>query len=102
MLPVVREYDVPVTLFVYPSAIGKAPYAMTWPQLDALRRSGLFDIESHTYWHPNFTAEKRRLSSSAYKAFITMQLSTSRAVLKKRLGVEADLSPGHSVSTTTN
>ena len=39
MLPVVREYHVPVTLFVYPSAISNASYAMTWTQLDALRRT---------------------------------------------------------------
>ena len=30
MLPVVREYHVPVTLFIYPSAISNASYAMTW------------------------------------------------------------------------
>lgn len=91
MLPVVREYQVPVTLFVYPSAIGNASYAMTWTQLDALRGTGLFDIQSHTYWHPNFKTEKRRLSPGAYRAFVTVQLIKSRAVLKDKLGIDADL-----------
>ena len=91
MLPVAREYHVPVTLFIYPSAISNASYAMTWEQLDALHRTGLFDIQSHAYWHPNFTTEKRRLSPTAYRAFATMQLVKSKAVLKNRLGVEADL-----------
>ena len=91
MLAVVREYQVPVTLFVYPSAISNASYAMTWTQLDALRRSGFFDIQSHTYWHPNFKTEKRQRSPSAYRAFVTTQLVKSRAVLKDKLGVEADL-----------
>lgn len=49
MAPVVREYGIPVTLFIYPSAISNAPYAMTWDQLDRLRQTGLFDIQPHTY-----------------------------------------------------
>jgi peptidoglycan/xylan/chitin deacetylase (PgdA/CDA1 family) len=30
MFPLVRRYNIPVTLFIYPSAISNAPYAMTW------------------------------------------------------------------------
>jgi peptidoglycan/xylan/chitin deacetylase (PgdA/CDA1 family) len=91
MLPVVREYHVPVTLFIYPSAISNASYAMTWEQLDALHRTGLFDIQSHTYWHPNFKTEKRRLSPTAYRTFVKMQFGKSRSALKDKLGVEADM-----------
>ena len=91
MLPVVRDRGVPVTLFIYPSAISRASYAMTWEQLDALRRTGLFDIQSHTYWHPNFGKEERRLSAAAYGAFAATQLTKARTVLRQRLGVQADL-----------
>lgn len=91
MLPIVREYRVPVSLFIYPSAISNASYAMTWEQLDALHRTGLFDIQSHSYWHPNFKTEKRTLSPAAYRAFATMQLVKSKTVLDKKLGVEANL-----------
>lgn len=91
MLPIVREYHVPVTLFIYPSAISNASYAMTWGQLDALRHTGLFDIQSHTYWHPNFKTERRRLSPTAYRTFATIQFVKSRTVLHDKLGVEADL-----------
>jgi peptidoglycan/xylan/chitin deacetylase (PgdA/CDA1 family) len=91
MLPIVREYRVPVTLFIYPSAISNASYAMTWDQLAALRRTGLFDIQSHTYWHPNFNTERRRLSSDAYRAFVTMQLVKPKTVLRQKLGIDADL-----------
>jgi hypothetical protein len=44
----------PVTLFIYPSAISNAPYALTWAKLSEMARSGLVDEQSHTYWHPNF------------------------------------------------
>ena len=91
MLPVVREYNVPVTLFVYPSAISNASYAMTWEQLDALHRTGLFDIQSHTYWHPNFKTEKRRQSHTAYQAFAAVQFVKAKTVLEHKFGGDADL-----------
>ena len=91
MLPLVRRHRIPVTLFIYPSAISNAAYAMTWPQLQELKDSGLFDIESHTYWHPNFKTEKRRLTPDAYEEFVRMQLGKPRQVLKTKLGTAADL-----------
>jgi peptidoglycan/xylan/chitin deacetylase (PgdA/CDA1 family) len=91
MLPRIRQSQVPVTLFVYPSAISNASYAMTWHQLEALRDSELVDIQSHTYWHPNFTTEKRRLSPSAYREFATTQLCKSKDVLRDKLGVTSNL-----------
>jgi peptidoglycan/xylan/chitin deacetylase (PgdA/CDA1 family) len=91
MLPLVREYGIPVTLFIYPSAISNASYAMTWEQLRVLRDSGLFDIQSHTYWHPNFAVEKRRLTPAAYRKFSTMQLCKSREVLHATLAPDPDV-----------
>lgn len=91
MLPLVRAYHVPVTLFIYPSAISNASYAMTWPQLAQLVRTGLFDVESHTYWHPNFRIEKARLSPEKYRQFVSMQLTRSKAILERRLGIHVDM-----------
>lgn len=91
MAPAVRQYQVPVTLFVYPSAISNASYAMTWDQLTSLCASGLFDVESHTYWHPNFRTERRRLTPVAYRAFAASQFSRSRTTLASRAGANADL-----------
>jgi peptidoglycan/xylan/chitin deacetylase (PgdA/CDA1 family) len=91
MLPVAQEHRMPVTLFIYPSAISNASYAMTWDQLRTLRDTGLFDIQSHTYWHPNFAIEKKRLAPAAYEAFVTKQLCSSKSILHDRLGVDADV-----------
>lgn len=91
LLPVLRRHRIPVTLFVYPSAISNASYALTWAQLAELRASGLFDIQSHSYWHPNFLSEKRKLDPDAYARFVDMQLSKSKQVLEKRLGGRVDL-----------
>ena len=63
MLPIIRKYNMPVTLFIYPSAISNANYALTWDQLRTLKKTGLFDIQSHSYWHPNFKKEKKKVAS---------------------------------------
>ncbi|MEO8483733.1 MAG: polysaccharide deacetylase family protein [Acidobacteriota bacterium] len=89
--PLIREYGIPVTLFIYPSAISNARYAMTWEELQTLRDTRLFDIQSHTFWHPNFKIEARRLSPDAYRAFATMQFCKARTRLHDKLGVDADL-----------
>ncbi len=86
MKPLVERYRIPVTLFIYPSAISNASYALTWEQLTELKATGLFSLESHTYWHPNFHIEKRRLSAGDYRKFVDTQLNKSRQVLERRLG----------------
>jgi peptidoglycan/xylan/chitin deacetylase (PgdA/CDA1 family) len=84
MKPLVERYRIPVTLFIYPSAISNASYAMTWKQLAELKATGLFSIESHTYWHPNFHTEKNRLAPEKYRTFIATQLAKSREILERQ------------------
>jgi peptidoglycan/xylan/chitin deacetylase (PgdA/CDA1 family) len=91
MLPLVKKYRVPVTLFVYPSAVSNASYAMTWDQLRELRGTGLFDFQSHTFWHPNFKVEKRRLKPGDYEKFVDTQLRKARERLAKELGGPFDM-----------
>lgn len=88
VLPLVQHYKIPVTLFIYPSAISNATYALTWKHLHALEETGLFHVESHTYWHPNFKKEKKRLSAEAYDKFVTMQLGESKRILEEKMGHE--------------
>jgi peptidoglycan/xylan/chitin deacetylase (PgdA/CDA1 family) len=91
LFPLIRKAEIPVTLFIYPSAISNAPYALTWAQLQEMQASGLVDVESHTYWHPNFKSERRRRSHADYEAFVDDQLGRSKAVIEKQLGRRADL-----------
>jgi hypothetical protein len=91
MLSVVRLYRIPVTLFVYPSAISNAVYALTWEQLLELKKTGLFDIQSHSYWHPNFKEEKRRLSHDDYEKLVQMQLKKSKETLDIKLRTYVDM-----------
>jgi hypothetical protein len=80
-----------MTLFVYPSAVSNAAYALTWEQLFELRETRLVDIQSHTYWHPNFNQEKRWLSRDDYEKLVQMQLKKSKETLEKKLRTDVDL-----------
>ncbi|HEX5710934.1 MAG TPA: polysaccharide deacetylase family protein [Sulfuricurvum sp.] len=86
MAPLIKKYKVPVTLFIYPSAISNAKYAMTWDQLRELEATKLFHVESHTYWHPNFKREKKSLSKEEYEKSVHAQLYKSKATLEKKMG----------------
>lgn len=86
MAPIIKKYKVPVTLFIYPSAISNAKYAMTWDQLRELEATKLFHVESHTYWHPNFKREKKTLSKEEYEKSVHAQLYKSKATLEKKMG----------------
>lgn len=90
MAPLVKKYNIPVTLFIYPSAISNASYAMTWEQLQELKKTGLYDIQGHTYWHPNFKREKKKLTPVEYQKLVDMQLNKSKAVLEKKLDIKVD------------
>ena len=91
MLPVIRKYGYPVTVFTYPSAISNAKYAMTWDQLRELKKTGLFDVQSHTYWHPNFKKERKKLSGPALDQLVMTQLRKSKAKLQTELGGNVDM-----------
>ncbi|SAL61629.1 polysaccharide deacetylase family protein [Caballeronia humi] len=91
LLPIAMRDRLPVTLFVYPSAISNASYALTWGQLRTLKQSGLFDIQSHTYWHPNFNHERQRLAPTDYRQFVHRQLEQSRARIEAEVGGHVDM-----------
>jgi peptidoglycan/xylan/chitin deacetylase (PgdA/CDA1 family) len=91
LLGLAQKSQTPVTLFIYPSAISNADYALTWEQLSGLKKTGLFDVQSHSYWHPNFNQERRRLGASEYDKFVHMQLVKSKEILEAKLGGKVDL-----------
>lgn len=91
MLPLVRKYSIPVTLFIYPSAISNATYAMKWDELRALKKTGLFDFQSHTYWHPNFLRERKKLGPADFEKFVDTQLRKPLGKIEKELGTRPDM-----------
>lgn len=91
LLPIAEKYHIPVTLFIYPQIISHAKYALTWEQLKALQKTGLFDVEGHTYWHPNFKQDRKRMSPAAFQKMVDVQLIKSKQVIEKKLGTPITL-----------
>lgn len=85
MFPLVKKYHIPVTLFIYPQTISTGKNAMTWEQLKELQQTGLFDIQGHTYSHPNFKQEKKHRSDSNYEKFVKNELVNSKKILEDKL-----------------
>ena len=75
--PELRRRDMPFTLFVYPSIIGRGSHAVTWKDVSALAHDGV-DIESHTMTHPFLT----RLDAESLKC----ELEDSRDVVEAHTG----------------
>lgn len=91
MFPLIRKYRVPVTIFIYPSAVSNASYAMTWDQLREMKKSGLVEFQSHTFWHPNFKKERKKLPPAEFDRLVSSQLSRSREKIERELGVTVDM-----------
>jgi len=91
MLPLLKKYHSQATLFLYPSAISNASYALTWNQLREMKETGAFDFQSHTFWHPNFKQEKKRLKSDQYEVSVKMQLTKSKEKLEKEFHTRVDM-----------
>lgn len=89
--PIVMRERLPVTLFIYPSAISNASYALTWDELRELQQTGLFDVQSHTDWHPNFNIERRHRAAEDFRRFAQFQLVHSKARLEAELGSHVDM-----------
>ncbi len=91
MFPLLKKYRFSATLFIYPSAISNASYAATWDQIKEMKGSGFLDVQSHTFWHPNFKKERERLKPSDYEQFVEMQLKRSKAKLEEKLASKIDM-----------
>ncbi len=91
LFPIIKKYHIPVTLFIYPETISTGKNAMTWDELKKMQESGLFDIQGHTYSHPNFKQEKRHLSESAFQKLVARELVTSKKILEEKLGKQITL-----------
>jgi peptidoglycan/xylan/chitin deacetylase (PgdA/CDA1 family) len=91
MFPILREHGFHATLFLNPPMIGVGGAYLTWPMVSEMVKSGLIDIQPHTQTHPNFNTERARRDPAAYAAFVDHEIAGSRAPIRDRLGLPADL-----------
>jgi peptidoglycan/xylan/chitin deacetylase (PgdA/CDA1 family) len=63
----------------------------TWEELAEMTASGLIDVQSHSYTHPNLHLEELRLSGATFDQFVRRELDLSRRTIEARLGRPCDL-----------
>lgn len=91
MVPIIKKYNIPVTLFIYPQTISEGKHALTWDELKELQHTGLIDIQGHTYSHPNFKQEKKALSPENFEKLVRVELFHSKQILEEKLGKKITL-----------
>ncbi|HSW93486.1 MAG TPA: polysaccharide deacetylase family protein [Gammaproteobacteria bacterium] len=91
LYPIIKKYNIPVTLFIYPETISTGKNAMTWEELKKMQQNSLVDIQGHTWSHPNFKQEKKHLSENAFQKSVHMELARSKQILEEKLGIKITL-----------
>lgn len=86
MAPILKKYDIPATLFIYPQSISSSKNYMSWEDLQELQQTGMIDIQSHTYDHPNFKQMKKRMSAEKFAQYVNMQMVKSKKILEEKTG----------------
>ena len=90
LFPFLRARGLPITLFVYPDGISHESQALKWKQLDEMRRTGLVNVQSHSFTHPRFDLERAQRTPDSFAAFVAEELGRSRQMISDRLGTPVD------------
>lgn len=86
IFPLMRDRNLPWTLFIYPQIVNVGKNYVTWKQVEEMAKAGV-DIESHTYTHPLLTAKKHTdLTADAYDAFLKHELLDSKTEIESHTG----------------
>ena len=88
LFPIARKYNIPVTLFIYPETISQGKHAMTWDELRELQHTGLFDIQGHTYSHPNFNKKRKRVLLPVMKTSLSVNWAVPKKFWKTSLALK--------------
>ena len=86
--PILKRYNYPATLFIYPHYISNGGAALKWDQLRQMVADPLITVQSHTLTHPDLVRIGRHLNDADYSARLTRELSAPKALLEKNLGVK--------------
>lgn len=84
--PLLKQYGVPATLFVYTDFIG-AGDAVGWPELQEMSRSGLVDVAAHSRTHRNLIERQPNETDEAYQQMLLSEIRTPQTLLSQKLGI---------------
>ena len=88
VLPILKKYGYPATLFIYTDVIGRGSKTVSWPQLLEMTAQGIA-VQVHTMSHRNLAHPEKMESFKGYFENLERELSGSREIIKKKLNLEA-------------
>lgn len=83
--PILKKYNFPSTMFVYPDFIGAGP-ALKWKDVKYLSEAPLVDIQSHSKTHDSLSALPRGESDTDYLSRLKLEVEGAEKILSKRTG----------------
>lgn len=84
--PLLKQYGLPATLFVYTDFIG-AGDAVDWAELQEMSRSGLVDVAAHSRTHRNLIERQPNETDEAYQQTLLNEIRTPQTLLSQKLGI---------------
>jgi peptidoglycan/xylan/chitin deacetylase (PgdA/CDA1 family) len=84
--PLLKQYGLPATLFVYTDFIG-AGDAVDWAELQEMSRSGLVDVAAHSRTHRNLIERPPNESDEAYQQMLLNEIRAPQTLLSQKLGI---------------
>ena len=88
--PILKQYNYPATLFIYPYYISNGGAALSWAQLKEMSDDPLIDVQSHTFNHPDLVRIGRHTDAKTYQTRLRHEMVDSRAKLEQKLGVKIE------------
>ena len=94
MYPIIRRRQIPVTLFISPSAMSRSTQAISWDQISEMVLSGLVNLVFHTVSHPDVSQQDGRRNTAEDLVSVDFDLSHWRAEMLREFGLKAELLAG--------
>jgi peptidoglycan/xylan/chitin deacetylase (PgdA/CDA1 family) len=81
--PILKKYNFPSTMFVYPDFIGAGP-ALKWEDVKYLSQSSLVDIQSHSKTHDSLSPLPRGESDRDYLSRLKIEVEGAERILSRK------------------
>lgn len=81
--PILKKYDFPSTMFVYPDFIGAGP-ALKWQDVTFLSKSPLVDIQSHSKTHGSLSPLPLGETDKDYLSRLKVEVEGAEKILSRR------------------
>ncbi|BCM91228.1 poly-beta-1,6-N-acetyl-D-glucosamine N-deacetylase [Abditibacteriota bacterium] len=87
VFPLLKRYNWPATLYIYPDWISTGAGALTWDELKEMQKSGLVDVQSHTMGHPDLVRMRPKHGMN-YEQRLRHELFDSKKTIETKLGTK--------------